>query len=179
MLMKKILSIAIALLMLLCLASCSNGGNEETTAEATDNETVPVISLVSEKTTVTPGEEIIVKLHIKDAPLTACFDIYAFADDALSYVEVTTIPSQLILAANGEITDEEEFVTVRGMVAATYDVLDDDICEIKYIVKEDVPAGTKINLTLQVPTYKLGLDASGNDIYSVDPELQGLVLEVQ
>ena len=47
------------------------------------------------------------------------------------------------------------------------------------MVKDDVAAGTKISLTLQVPTYQLGVDESGNDIYNVECSLQGLVLEVK
>ena len=179
MLMKKIFCILIALMMLFSFAACSDSNEEVTSEEATEAVTVPVISLVSEKTAVAPGEEIKVSLHIEDAPLTACFDILVFADAALSVAEVKTCPSEVILAANNESKAGEEYVIVRGMVAATYDVTDDDICNITYKVSDDVPTGTKINLTLQAPTYQLGLDESGNDVYNVDCTLQGLVLEVQ
>ena len=179
MLMKKIFCILIALMMLFSFAACTDSNEEVTSEEATEAATVPVISLVSEKTAVVPGEEITVTLHIADAPLTACFDIFVFADDALEISDVKTCLSELILAANNETKADEEYVVVRGMVAATYDVTDDDICNITYKVGDDVPSGTKINLTLQVPTYQLGLDESGNDIYDVDCTLQGLVLEVQ
>lgn len=179
MLMKKIFCVIIALLMLVSFASCSGGG-EETTSDVSDNTaTVPVVSLVSEKTAVAPGEEVKVTLKVAQAPLTACFDILVFADDSLEFSDVKTCPSELILAANKEEKAGEEYVILRGMVAATYDVADDDMCVITYKVKDDVPAGTKISLTLQVPTYQLGFDESGNDIYNVDCALQGLVLEVQ
>ncbi len=179
MLMKKIFCVVIALLMLVSFASCSGGGEETTTDVSGETATVPVVSLVSEKTAVAPGEEIKVTLHVADAPLTACFDILVFADAALQIKDVKTCPSELILAANREEKADEEYVILRGMVAATYDVADDDMCVITYKVKDDVPAGTKISLTLQVPTYQLGFDESGNDIYNVDCTLQGLVLEVQ
>ena len=179
MLMKKIFCVIIALLMIVCFASCSGGG-EETTSDVPDNTaTVPVVSLVSEKTAVASGEEVKVTLKVAQAPLTACFDVLVFADDAIQIKDVKTCPSELILAANREEKADEEYVILRGMVAATYDVADDDMCVITYKVKDDVPAGTKISLTLQVPTYKLGFDESGNDIYNVDCTLQGLVLEVQ
>lgn len=179
MLMKKIFCVLIALLMILSFAACSGGGEEATSEDLSEAVTVPTVSLVSEKTAVTPGEELKVTLHVADAPLTACFDILVFADDSLEFSEVKTCPSELILAANCEEKAGEEYVILRGMVAATYDVTDDDMCVITYKVKEDVPAGTKISLTLQVPTYQLGLDESGNDIYNVDCTLQGLVLEVR
>ncbi len=179
MLMKKIFCIVIALLTVLSFASCSGGGETATSENAGETATAPVVSLVSEKTTVAPGEEIKVALHVANAPLTACFDILVFADDTLEFAEVKTCPSELILAANSEEKSGEEYVILRGMVAATYDVADDDMCNITYKVKDDVPAGTKISLTLQVPTYQLGVDESGNDIYNVDCTLQGLVLEVK
>lgn len=178
MLMKKIICVAIALLMLFSFVSCS-GGSETTTEGNTDDAVSPVISLVSDKTTVAPGEEIKVTLHVAEAPLTACFDILIFADETLEFSDVATCPSELILAANREEKAGEEYVIVRGMVAATYDVTDDDMCTVTYKVKDDVPSGSKISLTLQVPTYQLGLDESGNDIYNVECTLQGLVLEVQ
>lgn len=177
MLMKKILSITIALLMLFSLVSCSSGG-DETTTEADNDKVVPVISLVTQKTAVKPGEEIKVTLHISKAPLTACFDVCVYAESMLQYVEVKTIPSQLILAANKEAKGAEEYVIVRGIVAATYDVLDDDICEITYKVSEDAAKGTKINLTTRTPVYQVGMDESGNDVLSVTCETNGLVLEV-
>lgn len=178
MLMKKILSIAVALLMILSLASCNPAG-EEATTEGVADENAPVVSLLSEKTTVSPGEEIKVTVHISEAPLTACFDIYVFAEDSLEIAGVRTCASELILAANSEEKNDEEYVAVTGMVATTYDVLDDDICNITYKVKEDALPGTKINLTVQVPTYQLGTDESGNDFYNVECNSQGLVLEVQ
>ncbi len=177
MLMKKILSIIIALLTVISLVSCSSGG-EETTTAAEDDSVVPVISLVSQKTAVKPGEEIKITLHISDAPFTACFDVYVYAENMLEYVEVKTLPSQLILAANKEAKGGEEYVIVRGIVAATYDVLDDDICEITYKISEDAPQGTKINLTTRAPLYQVGMDESGNDVLSVNCETKGLVLEV-
>ncbi len=179
MLMKKILSITIALLMVLFLVSCSSGG-EETTVDATADAdgAAPVVSLVTEKTAVKPGEEIRIMLHVSNAPLTACFDVCVYADNQLDFVDVETMASKLILAANQEKKGAEEYVIVRGIVASTYDVLDDDICEITYIVSQDAPAGTKINLTASVPVYQIGADKSGNDVLSVSCETKGLVLEV-
>ena len=177
MLMKKILSLTIALLMLLSFVSCS-GGNEATD-ETTESAAAPVVSLVAEKTEVLPGEEIKVTVNVTDALLTACFDIFVYADDGLEVVAVETCPSELILAANNREEAGEEYVIVRGMSAATYDVADEDMCVITYKVKDDVAAGTKISLTLQAPTYQLGFDESGDDIYNVDCNLQGLVLEVK
>ncbi len=177
MLMKKIFSFTIALLMVLSLAACS-GGNEATD-ETTEKTAAPVVSLVAERTEVLPGEEITVTVNVSEALLTACFDIFVFADDGLEVASVETCPSELILAANSKEEDGEEYVIVRGMSASTYDVADEDMCVITYKVKDDVAAGTKISLTLQVPTYQLGVDESGNDIYNVECSLQGLVLEVK
>ncbi len=179
MLMKKIFCIALALVMIFSLVSCTSGGEETTADTESGAKAAPVVSLVSEKTTVSPGEEITVSINIKDAPLTACFDVYVYADDYLEYVTSETVSSELILAANSEEKNGEEYFVVRGMVASTYDVIDEEICTVTYKLKEDAVAGTKINLTLQVPIYRIGLDESGNDIYSVNCELQGLVLEVQ
>ena len=177
MLMKKIFSLAIALLLLLSLVSCS-GGNE-IADETTEGAAAPVVSLVAENTEVLPGEEIKVTVNVSDALLTACFDIFVYADDGVEIVSVETCPTELILAANNREEAGEEYVIVRGMSAATYDIADEDMCVITYKVKDDVAAGTKISLTLQAPTYQLGFDESGDDIYNVDCSLQGLVLEVQ
>lgn len=177
MLMKKIFSFTIALLMVLSLAACS-GGNEATD-ETTEKTAAPVVSLVAERTEVLPGEEIAVTVNVSEALLTACFDIFVYADDGLEVASVETCPSELILAANNKEEYGEEYVIVRGMSASTYDVADEDMCVITYKVKDDVAAGTNISLTLQVPTYQLGVDESGNDIYNVECSLQGLVLEVK
>ncbi len=181
MLMKKILCTVLSLLFMITLVSCGSN-TEETTANSTSaDDSMPVVSLVSDKTTVSAGEEITVNVHIKNAPLTACFDIYVYADASLSYITSQTEASEMMLAANVDETDEMKPVVIRGIVAAAYDILDDDICTITYIVNEDVPAGTKITLSVQVPSYQLALDKSGNDVYSVNDSMpiQGLVLEVQ
>lgn len=179
MLMKKIFCITLALVIIFSLASCSSGGEATTSDTESVAEVAPVVSLVSEKTTVSPGEEITLLLNIKDAPLTACFDVYVYADDYLEYVTSETVSSELILAENSEEKNGEEYFVVRGMVASTYDVFDEDICTVTYKVSEAAAAGTKINLTLQAPIYRIGFDESGNDVYNVDCALQGLVLEVQ
>lgn len=178
MLMKKIFCLAIALLMIFSFVSCTGGG-EEVSSDDTEASDVPVVSLVCEKTKVTPGEEVTVKVHISNAPLTACFDIFTYADAVLECEAVETPDSDVILAANKEEMNGEVYAVVRGMVASTYDILDDDVCEIIYKVRDDASSGTKINLTLQVPVYQLGLDETGNDVYSVKCALQGLVLEVK
>ena len=178
MLMKKILSVVIALLMVITLGACNPAGEETTTAADDSDSSKPVVSLVTGKTAVKPGEEIKVSLHISNAPLTACFDACVYYESLLEYVEVKTVPSQLILAANKEADAGEEYVIVRGIVADTYDVLDDDMCEITYKVSESAPEGTKINLTVSVPVYQVGMDESGNDVMSVVCKTEGLVLEV-
>ena len=143
MLMKKIVSLALALLLVFTLASCT-GGNEEITEDngAADS---PVISLVCDNTVVSAGEEIAVKVNISNAPLTACFDIYVISEDTLTYASSPTSSEGLILVANNDETAEDGGrVIIRGMVASTYDVLDDNICTVKYTVSEDAVSGSKI-----------------------------------
>ena len=178
--MKKILSIAFGLLLVLSLASCSSGNNEHTEDEA--EKEAPVISLLCDNTLVSAGDEIEIKVNISQAPLTACFDVYVLSEAALTYVSSETQASGLILAANIDETAEDGGrVVVRGMVASTYDVLDEDVCIVTYKVADEAESGSKINLTLQVPIYQVGFDKSGNDVYDVNSSviLNGIVLEVK
>lgn len=182
MLMKKILCVILSLVFVFSFVACTDGNNEDAnTSETSSDSGVPVISLVNEKTAVEPGEEVQIELHVKNAPLTACFDIYIYADEMLEYITSETVSSELILASNQEEADGIKRVVVRGMVAATYDILDDNICTVTYKVSEKAPSGTKLNLTVQSPMYQVGLDESGNDVYSVSDKIEfnGLVLEVQ
>lgn len=180
MLMKKILSVILALMLAASLAGCSAGNQNGTDDETTAAVDAPVISVVCDKATVTAGEEIEVKVHIGNAPLTACFDIYVMADDAVSYISSKNPSSELILASNLEEEGGTSQVVIRGMVASTYDVLDENVCIIKYKVSDAAAAGTKISFSLKCPLYQVGLDESGNDVYSVEGNvsLNGLVLEV-
>ena len=53
------------------------------------------------------------------------------------------------------------------MVATTCDLIDDNVCVIKYKVSDDVKSGDELILTVKVPSYELGIDKNGNDVYSV------------
>ena len=72
-------------------------------------------------------------------------------------------------------------VAIRGIVAETYDLPENDICTITYKVSEDAVSGDVINLVLQVPTYQLGVDKSGNEVYDVEKQVEtkNLVLTVE
>lgn len=178
--MKKILSIILSLLFVLSLAGCAIGTAGDTTeGDESEKTDVPVVSVICDKTTVTAGEEIEVRVHIDNAPRTACFDVYVVADETMSYVSSESFSAELILASN-VVEDDPQTVIVRGMVAATADIYDKEVCTIKYKVSEDAKAGTKVSFSLLCPLYQIGFDESGNDVYSLGDNinLKGLVLEV-
>ena len=178
MLMKKIFGIVLSLMLVFSLVSCSSGSQGDAT-ESTTEENGYVISLHSDNTAVNAGEEVTVKVHIKDIPFTACFDIYVFADEQLEYVTSETAELDLYLASN--IDENAGGVVVRGMVASTESIADEDICTITYKVSEDAASGSKINLNLQIPLYQVGFDKSGDDVYEISESivLENLILEVQ
>ncbi len=181
MLMKKIFSVIFSLILVLSLAACgTDGGNDSTSDDLSTGKGTPVVSLLCDKTAVSAGEEIEVRVHVDNAPRTACFDIYVQADEAAFYISSESFVPEMIIASNVEESDPQS-VIIRGMVAATFDVYDRDVCTISYKISEDVEAGSKISLSLRCPLYQLGLDASGNEVYSVGENivLNGLVLEVQ
>ena len=99
MLMKKILSLILFAAIVLSLAGCTGGKQNETTQDETESESFPIVTLVCDNTKVSAGEEIEVKVHIDNAPRTACFDIYVYADETVSYVTSETVSSELILAS--------------------------------------------------------------------------------
>ena len=181
MLMKKILIIALSLIMVLAFASCTPSSGDTTSGDNSNEADNYVISLMSDKAVVSAGDEVEIKVHINDIPLTACFDMYVYADDALEYVSSEASYEGLILASNIVENIDADSVIVRGMVADTCDVLDADVCTIKYKVSEDASSVSKISVTLQVPLYQVCLDKSGNDAYEIGEsiELENLILEVQ
>ena len=105
--------------------------------------------------------------------------MYVQADETVSYVSSESHSLELILASN-VMDNDPGTVIVRGMVAATADIYDKEVCTIKYKVSEDVTSGTKISFSLRCPLYQVGFDESGNDVYSLGDNivLKGLVLEV-
>ena len=178
MLMKKVFGIVLSLILVLSLMSCSTGSHEEAT-ESTTPAISYFISAVCDNTVVSAGDEIEVKIHIEDIPFTACFDIYVAADEQLEYKSSKVAASDAILASNMD-TDSGN-VIIRGMVASTVDIFDENICTVKYKVSEDAVSGSKLNVNLQVPLYLVGVDESGDDVYEIRDNivLENLVLEIQ
>ena len=174
--MKKIVSFLLIALLLFSFVACASNGSDEntTTAAAEENSDMPIVSLRSDKTEVSAGDIISVYVHIKNAKHTACFDIFLYADEKLDYeIAASQIANtELILAANYLDGEDEGYVAIRGIVATAFDLLDNDIYRIDYKVSDKVQSGDKLNFNLQVPSFELALDASGNDIFAVNEYLQ-------
>lgn len=168
--MKKLITSVLVLVVLFSLTACTSSpeADETTTEEAS---AVPVVSLVCEDTAVKAGDTVELRVNIKHSLLTACFDIYVIADDGFIYEDNETSAGSMIMIANNEEKDGVERFAIRGIVAETYDLPDNDVCTIKYKVSEDSVPGDVINVILQVPAYQLGLDESGNDVYSVNEDV--------
>ncbi len=168
--MKRLIVIMLCLLLCLSATACSaektEGGTGDTTGEASQYPS-PVIRLIQDSAAVLPGETVDVILHISNAPLTACFDIYVYAPPELAYDSSKTLHSELIVASNSVDYESAECVVVRGMVATTCDLTDDNISVITFTVPEDVKSGDELLISLQVPLYQLGTDEGGSDVYSV------------
>ncbi len=165
--MKKITALILCLLLCFAAASCSDG-QKETTAEDNNAAAVaPRIKLVLDSAAVVAGETVEISVNISDAPLSACFDISVYSPRLLSYESSSASHSEFIIASNVVESEDTECVDVQGMVARTCDLLDDNVCVIRYKVSEDVKTGDKLVLTVRVPSYSLGTDESGNDTYSV------------
>ena len=153
---------------MLTACTAEPSAEESTTEEAP---AVPVVSLLCDDTSVKAGDTVELKVNVSHSPFTACFDIYVFADKGFIYEKNTVTPCEMILVANNDAKDGVEKVAIRGVVAETYDLPDNDICTITYKVSEDAASGDVINVILQVPSYQLGLDESGNDVYSVNEDI--------
>ncbi len=170
--MKKITALILSVLFCFAVASCS-GGEEQTTVsdDAGANTVAPKVKLVLDSAAVIAGETVDVAVNISEAPLTACFDIYVFAPEQLIYESSNSLHSELIIASNVVEREEKECVAVRGMVATTCDLLDDNICVIQYKVPEDAKSGDEIVFAVQVPLFQIGTDANGSDVYSVSSDV--------
>ena len=181
--MKKILSLCLILVLVISLVACKGGSSEETTVEGGTDAGTPCVALISDVTEVSPGETVEVALHIKNSQYTACFDIYVYADEKLAFEKARTIEGDtgLILAANHLEDETGEYVAVRGMVASTCDVMDNVISRITYTVSQSAVSGDKIALNMQIPAYQLGVDESGNEVYSVTDSVivNNLILTVK
>lgn len=166
--MKKIIALFLCVLFCFSAMSCS-GGTEETTASENNqvNTVVPRIKLVLDSAAVVAGETVDIAVNISEAPLTACFDVFVYAPQQLTYESSDSLHSELIIASNIVESDNGKYVAVRGMVATTCDLSDDSVCVIQYKVSEDVKSGDELVLTVQVPLYQIGTDENGNDVYSV------------
>lgn len=168
--MKKIFFAVIAVLLVISFAACSDKEPvNETTTEETSS--VPVVSLKTDNTAVKAGESVEIVVNISQSPLTACFDIYVVSDSLLIYEKNSASAGEMMMAANFKEEDGVERVAIRGISAQTFDLPDNDVCTITYKVSEEAVTGDVINIVLQVPSYQLGLDESGNDVYSVNEEL--------
>ncbi len=178
--MKKILSLLTAALFAFCLVSCSSEKGEETTENFSENEIAPVISLKTEKLSVKAGETVDVVVNVKNAPFTACFDIFVVDDELFAYNDNDISSNGMIIAANYEESSEGK-LAIQGYVAETVNLEDADICTVTYTVSEQAEAGDIINVMLQVPSYQLGIDESGNDVIDVEAilTLNNLVLAVE
>lgn len=183
--MKKLICILLSLVLVLSLASCANTGNDETTEpETVAKPDAPVVSLLTESTEVNAGDSVSVVLHIKDGINTACFDIFVFAEGKIEYVgekKAKGLDSSLILAANYMTEEDPAYVALRGIVASTCNIADNDVYSFEYKVSDDAVSGDKISVVAQIPMYQVGTDETGNEVYAVNEyiEINNLVLTVK
>ena len=181
--MKKILSLSIVFVLIFSLSACKGNGDEQTTSATDALGNSPIVSVLCESTEVSAGDTVEIFVHIAQSKYTACFDIYLYADEQLEYQSAIAKGSDqsLILAANLMDDETGEYVAVRGIVASTTDIMDDDIYSIEYKVADDVESGAKLCVNIQVPAYQLGIDERGDEVYSVteDVQINNLVLTVK
>lgn len=167
--MKKIISLLLIMSVLVSFAACKNGNNGGNNSEETTVNTevvTPVVTLNCDKTEVAPGEEISVVVHVANAPKTACFDIYLYADEILEYKSASSKSIEKFqLEANGMTdADGKPYVAIRGIVATCVDILDNDIYTIKYIVSDNAVSGDEIEIKIKCPMFQVAFDENGNDV---------------
>lgn len=184
--MKKIICLFLVGVMIFALASCGNESKETTIAsDSAENTTLdvnsvtPEVTFTCEKNEVAPGEEISAFIYVKNAPQTACFDMYVYADNRLEcdkikcgYVENFQLEANRLSDADGN-----KYVAVRGMVATCRDILDDDICTLTYKIPADAASGDKYEITMKCPVYQIAFDENGNEIANCADKISPVTLE--
>lgn len=167
--MKKLLSLCLIFVLVFSFAACKDSIDEETTVEQNTDAETPVVSLLADVTEVSAGDTVEVSVHIGNSRYTACFDIFVFADETLGFESSRSSAgdTNLILADNYVEDETGKYVAVRGIVASTTDVMDNSVCKITYKVADTAVSGDKIAVTVQIPSYQLGVDETGNEVYSV------------
>ena len=164
--MKKVLCVCLAAVFVLILCSCTKDREEnagDTTSETASDTSVPVISLVADKETVSPGDTVNVTVNISNAPLTACYEISVFADEKLSFVDSReTDKSEMINEGVYNETDTPYFF-MTGIIFSACDLTDNDMFVITYRVSEDAVSGDELSLTVNTSSFHLATDETGDE----------------
>lgn len=176
--MKRILSVAMCVILLLsvCIfASC--GKNEgtynavtesDTTAELTEHASekgIPVVAFTADKTEAVPGEEITVTFRMSDAEWLACFSTELKYDP-----QSFSVKDHKAYTSDGfydMFSDEDGTISYYGYVLETIDIDDADILSVTFTVSEDAEPGTEASIVLGIPEMKLGTDKGGAETYEV------------
>ncbi len=164
--MKKILCVCLASVFILTLCSCSprqEKNENDATTEASSITAAPVISLVADKETVTPGDTVNITVNVSEAPLVACYEMSVFADEKLSFIDSRqTDKSEMINEGVYKETDAP-FFFMSGMIFTACDLTDNDMFVITYRVSEDAVSGEELSLTVSTSSFLLATDETGNE----------------
>lgn len=175
--MKKIISFILVLSVVLCFAACNGSGglkNQEGDGVA--------ITLFADKTSVAPGEELVIAVNVKDAQFAACFDLFVETDSDASFVKVRQGKNlgEFMVEGNQQVIDGKEGVYIGGMISTALTLSDHDVANITYQIPENAKIGEKYNFNIRCDSFDVSYDESGNEIYSVmeDMALTGVTVVI-
>lgn len=179
--MKKLLSAALCVLLLLLIAGCSKKPVEEiTTTGEPEQLTLQKASepysvrLYSPAESVKPGESFDVILNFSGIENFACADIAVSANGA---------ELQSYKALNDEIEEMAQNSDGKFIcgcyVATTLDIDNCDIYRITYKAAESLEPGDKLEFSVSVDSIQVGTDDSGDTLDTVTDKAVVSVLTLQ
>lgn len=189
---KKTICVITAMLMLsvcFAFASCNsekkpdevNGSTENVSSAEFSNESsqsakdAPQFVLATQSNEYGAGDEVKIRVRLKNSPLTAGFDFYVVADYA-EYVDASTETlSDLQMMSDGT----ENTFRVMGVIATTKNIDGELLAEITFRLSDSLSSGDTVTFTGSTKEFIKGRTPDGAKIDDITARLSDPVLTVK
>lgn len=165
---------------LLCFSSCDSSNREtgvtdeteeteETAVDSTESteqseEAEVIITLTSDLTQVSPGEEFTVTCTVKESRLFAAGDLIFSFDKERMTAEFVEENVKSMYSFSNEVDTGYQY---SAYVASTVDLSDAVLFTVYCVADESCKSGDEIEITLSCDDWLTGVDEKGNEVKSI------------
>ncbi len=159
---------------LMCFSACSNSSDENisdstnNTENSTSENTDAVITIASDNTEVSPGEEFVISCTVKECKLFAAGDLAISFDKEKLTTEFVESTVESMYSFSNEIESGYQY---SAYVASTVDMENTELFTLYCTLSEDCKSGDEIEIKLICDEWLVGTDKTGDEVKSIADEI--------